>query len=165
MLCNKIFYKLFLILCFLLFPLNSFGYQYYNSCGSYSGTQCYDSITYSCNEKYPSNVLDAQTQYNRMGCIADSMSKILPGWDNRLLNHYILRKSYFAAAINKEIPFYKALEMSNNAMNQYNSSLNNNYNNNSARQRCLSNCLINNSSGSGFGGALNGLAACNQQCP
>ena len=57
------------------------------------------------------------------------------------------------------------LEMSNNAMNQYNAQIDNNYNNNSARQRCLSNCLINNSSGSGFGGALSGLAACNQQCP
>ena len=55
--------------------------------------------------------------------------------------------------------------MSNNAMNQYNASIDNNYNNNSARQRCLSNCLLNNSSGSGFSGALGGLAACNQQCP
>ena len=162
---KKIINKLILILCCLLFPLNAFGYEYYNSCGSSRGSQCYDNIVYSCNEKYSSNVLDAQTQYNRMGCIADSMNTILPGWDNRLLNHYNLRKAYFAAAINKEIPFYKALEMSNNAMNQYNSSLNNNNNNNSARQRCLSSCLMNNTAGSGFGGAISGLAACNQQCP
>lgn len=161
----KIINNFILLICFILLPLKSFGYQYYNSCGSSRGTQCYDSIIYSCNEKYSSNILDDQTQYNRMGCIADSMNTIMPGWDNRLVNHYNLRKAYFAAAINKEIPFYKALEMSNNAMNQYNAQIDNNYNNNSARQRCLSNCLLNNSSGSGFGGALSGLAACNQQCP
>ena len=49
---KKIINKLILILCCLLFPLNAFGYEYYNSCGSSRGSQCYDNIVYSCNEKY-----------------------------------------------------------------------------------------------------------------
>ena len=79
----KIIYVLFLI----LFSNNSFAYDYYKSCSSYGNSKCYDDIVYSCNQKYASNVLNAQTQYNRMGCIADSMTTILPGWENRLLNH------------------------------------------------------------------------------
>ena len=160
----KFIFKL-IVTIFIFFSFNTYAYQYYTSCSSYGNSQCYDDIVYSCNKKYSKNILNAQTQYNRLGCISDSMNAILPGWENRLLSNYLLRKAYFEAALNNEIPFYKALEMSNNAMNQYNATVNNNYNNNSSRQRCLSNCLLNNSSGSGFGGALGGLAACNQQCP
>ena len=53
----------------MLLPLNAFGYEYYNSCGNSRGSQCYDNIIHSCNNNYSSNILDAQTQYNRMGCI------------------------------------------------------------------------------------------------
>ena len=157
-------FRFYILILLFLYPSVCFSYHVYNSCkGSYSG--CYDGIVDGCNKLYPSSDLNAQTQYNRMGCISDSMRTIMPGWENRLVSNYVMRKAYFSASINNEMPFYKALELSNNAADNYNASINNYNSNNTARQRCLSNCLLNNSAGSGFSGALGGLAACNQQCP
>jgi len=162
---KKIINKLILILFCLLFPLNAFGYEYYTSCSTGSKLNCYNSIKENCRKKYPTNRLNAQTQYDLAGCVSDSMYTILPGWDTRLYQSWLLSKSYFAAALNNQIPFYKALELNNIEENRFNASKSNNNNQNSARQRCLSSCLMNNTAGSGFGGAISGLAACNQQCP
>ena len=65
--------QLTLIVGFFTFSHSSVAYNYFTTCEENSKSKCYKAIVYSCNELYPENQLDAQTQFNRMGCLTDSM--------------------------------------------------------------------------------------------
>jgi hypothetical protein len=142
-------------------------YTYYNRCNSFGSENCYNDIVHSCNLLYPRSDINAQTQFNRMGCIADSINATLSpsSEEHRIfLSHYLIRKGYFEAALKGEITSYQAYEMSENTRYQLNSSLESARAGSSARQRCLSRCLMNNKAGSGGSAAVQGLNYCANLC-
>lgn len=142
-------------------------YKYFNKCNSFGSANCYTDIVNGCARLYPPSDTTAQTQFNRMGCLSDSIYATLNSSSHEyqtFLNHYLIRKGYFEAALREEIAAFQAYEMSESLRNGLNSNLNSQHAGSSAKQRCLSKCLMNNNAGSGGSGIVQGLNYCANLC-
>ena len=138
-------------------------YSYFEKCRSFGSNNCYSDIVDSCNRLYSASNLSPEVQYQRMGCLADSIQASLNPSSSEyrsFKDHYILRRAYFEAAIKREISSIEAYQMSEALRNQLNDSLGLG----NARQRCLSRCLMNNRAGSGGGAIVQGLNYCANIC-